>query len=67
MKPKSKRPPLSAHLEYRQSHQFLKMQDEDGINFTDSFILSAIEIARKEEKSSQAKKEKSSSQKIQAK
>ena len=63
MKPKSKRPPLSAHLAYGQRHHLLKMQDEDGINFTDPFILSAIEIARKEEKSSQAKKEKSSSQK----
>ena len=42
------------------------MQDEYGINFTDPFILSDIEIARKEEKSSQTKKEKSSSQKTQA-
>ena len=66
MKPKSKRPLLSAHLAYGQRHHHLKMQDEDGINFTDPFILSAIEIARKEEKSSQAKKEKSSSQKTQA-
>ena len=42
------------------------MQDEYGINFTDPFILSDIEIARKEEKSSQTEKEKSSSQKTQA-
>ena len=34
------------------------MQDEYGINFTDPFILSDIEIARKEEKSSQLKKRK---------
>ena len=47
MKPKSKRPLLSAHLAYGQRHHLLKMQDEDGINFTDPFILSTIEIARK--------------------
>ena len=66
MKPKSKRTPLSAHLACGQRHHLLKIQDENGIHFTDPFILSVIEIARKEERSSQAKKEKSSSQKTQA-
>ena len=39
------------------------MQDQDGINFTDPFILSATETARNEEKPSQAKNEKSSCEK----
>ena len=42
------------------------MQDQDEINFTDPFILSATETARNEEKPSQAKNEKSSCQKTQA-
>ena len=58
MKPKSKRPPLSAHLACGQRHHLLKIQDENVIHSTDPFILSVIEIARKEERSSQVKKEK---------
>lgn len=38
-------------------------KEENGINFTDPFILSVTEIARKQEKSSQVIKGNSSSKK----
>ena len=49
MKPKVNKLPLNAHLAYDQRHELLKMQ-EDGMKFSDPYILSAIEVAKEERK-----------------
>ena len=49
MKPKVNKLPLNAHLAYDQRHELLKMQ-EDGMKFSDPYILSATEAAKEERK-----------------
>ena len=49
MKPKVKKLPLSVHLAHGQRHELLKMQ-EDGMKFSDPYILSATEAAKEERK-----------------
>ena len=49
MKSKVNKLPLSAHLAHDQRHELLKMQ-EDGMKFSDPYILSAIEAAKEERK-----------------
>lgn len=49
MKPKVNKLSLSAHLAHGQRHKLLKME-EDGMEFSDPYILDAIETASEERK-----------------
>ena len=49
MKSKSNKLPLSAHLAHGQRHDLLKMQ-EDGMKFSDPYIVNAIETTKEERK-----------------
>ena len=49
MKPKVNKLPLSTRLAHGQRHELLKMQ-EDGMKFSDPYILSATEAAKEERK-----------------
>ena len=52
MKPIVNKLPHSAHLAHDQRHKLLKIQ-EDGMKFSDPYILSAIEAAKEERKTRQ--------------